>query len=125
MTTPLVFVVEDDPVLGLLFADVMQIIGLDTRLIPDGRLVNQHLEEAVPDMVMLDLHLPHVSGLEILTRIRADARLEKTRVAMVTADNIRVREARGKADLILIKPIGYFDLVDMVAKLLPQHALPQ
>ena len=125
MIMPLVFVVEDDPVLGLLFADVMQTMGLDTRLISDSRLANQHLDEAVPDMVMLDLHMPHVSGLEILTRIRGDARLEKTRVAMITADAIRVREARGKADLILIKPIGYFDLVDMVAKLLPQHALPQ
>ena len=124
MPKPLVFVVEDDPSLGTLFADVMQSMGLDTKLIRDGRLANEQLDGAVPDMVLLDLHLPHVSGLEILDRIRTDIRLAKTRVAMITADAIRVREAKGKADLILIKPIGYFDLRDMVTKLLPEHALP-
>lgn len=124
MPKPLVFVVEDDPSLGTLFADVMQDMGLDTKLIKDGRLAVEQLALAVPDMVLLDLHLPHVSGLEILNQIRGDTRLEKTRVAMITADAIRVREAKGKADLILIKPIGYFDLRDMVTKLLPQHALP-
>lgn len=125
MAKPLVFVVEDDPSLGTLFSDVMQDMGLDTQLIRDGRLANQQLDTAVPDMVLLDLHLPHVSGLEILNRIRSDSRLEKTRVAMITADAVRVKEAQGKADLILIKPIGYFDLRDMVAKLLPEHALPR
>lgn len=125
MTTPLVFVVEDDPMLGLLFEAVMQGMGLDTRLIRDGRLASQHLAKEVPDMVTLDLHMPYVSGLEILTHIRGDSRLDKTKVAMITADAIRVREAGGKADLILIKPIGYFDLVDIVTKLLPQHARQQ
>jgi DNA-binding response OmpR family regulator len=125
MAKPLVFVVEDDPSLGTLFSDVMRDMGLDAQLIQDGRLANDQLDTAVPDMVLLDLHLPHVSGLEILNRIRGDVRLEKTRVAMITADAVRVREAQGKADLILIKPIGYFDLRDMVTKLLPLHVLPK
>ena len=125
MTTPLVFVVEDDPVLGLLFWDVLQGMGLDTQIIRDSRLASQHLDKAVPAMVTLDLHMPYVSGLEILTHIRGDSRLDKTKVAMITADAVGVKEARGKADLILIKPIGYFDLVTMVTKLLPQHAIQQ
>ncbi|MEZ4668612.1 MAG: response regulator [Anaerolineae bacterium] len=125
MPKPLVFVVEDDPSLGNLFADVMRDMGLETQLIQDGKQATERLEAAVPDMVLLDLHLPHVSGLDILDQIRKDTRLEKTRVAMITADSVRVKAAQGKADLILIKPIGFFDLRDMVTKLLPEHALPR
>jgi len=54
--------------------------------------------------------LPGVPGSEILDYIRAQKRLEKTRVFLATANHLLSSSLRDKADLVLLKPIGFKQL---------------
>lgn len=74
------------------------------------------VEELRPDLVLLDVHLPDISGLEVLGRLRADG--HETGVVMVTAerDADTVRTAlRGGALQYLVKPFDYDDLASRLA----------
>jgi CheY-like chemotaxis protein len=67
--------------------------------------------------VVLDLHLPHVSGEDLLAQIRSDDRLAHTRVMLATADPLMAESLRAKADLVLIKPISFSQLRDLSKRL--------
>jgi CheY-like chemotaxis protein len=60
-----------------------------------------------PDVVILDLNLPRVSGIDILRQIRSDPRLVNTRVVVVTAHDEMVNDIQDQADLVLIKPVAF------------------
>jgi CheY-like chemotaxis protein len=68
-------------------------------------------------VVLLDLHLPYASGVDILHHIRANQRLAKTRVIIVTADLFRAEALRDEVDLVLLKPISFTRLHHLAANL--------
>ena len=70
-----------------------------------------------------DLHLPEVSGTDLLMEIRADERLTKTRVIVATGDPYLANNLRPMADLVLIKPVGYVQLRDLAKHLLEADSL--
>jgi len=77
------------------------------------------LAEDQPIIVVLDLHLPHASGGDILHLIRSEARLAKTRVIVTTADPLMAVSFQAEADLVLIKPISFSQLRDLAVRLRP------
>jgi DNA-binding response OmpR family regulator len=113
---PLAFVVEDDPQLGLIFSIALQPL-FDVEIIPDGSVAAERLQESIPCIVVLDINLPGLSGVEILKRIRADARLEQVRVIMSTADAIQANDLREDADVVLLKPVSPLQLRELSARL--------
>jgi CheY-like chemotaxis protein len=66
---------------------------------------------------VLDLHLPEVSGSEILAAIRANASLAHTKVVLATADHLTAESLREDADLVLLKPISFKQLRDLSGRL--------
>ena len=83
---PLAFVIEDDKNLALAFAEAVEEADFDVEILYDGKTAMERLPATIPDVVLLDLHLPYVSGEEIIADIRTDARLARTRVIVTTAD---------------------------------------
>jgi two-component system KDP operon response regulator KdpE len=116
---PLALVIEDDVDASIIFAGALRAAGYETEIIRQGRAALQRLEARVPDAVVLDLHLPYVSGADILSRIRTDDRLVETRVIITTADPEMANSLHDQADLILIKPISFVQLRDLAARMLP------
>lgn len=110
-------IVEDDPKLAAIFAAALEQANYRTEIISDGQQAIQHLAVTLPDIVILDLHLPFISGADILKHIRADQRLAKVQVIIVTADLFRAEALRDQADAILFKPVGFIRLQNLVAKL--------
>ncbi len=104
-------IVEDDPILGDAFRETLSFAGLQTQLVQDGKTALSVLAGDTPDLVILDLHLPEVSGPEIFEHIRRDQRLASTRVVIISADASRAERLRGRADLILCKPVGFSELL--------------
>lgn len=92
----------------------------DTEVISDGRLALAKLSDVVPSVVVLDLHLPEVSGETILQHIRSDDRLVATRVMLATADALKAEKLRSKANIVLLKPISFTQLRDLAARLRPK-----
>jgi DNA-binding response OmpR family regulator len=103
----LALVIEDNIDQAEILAKSLQTAGFKTEIINDGNAAISRLGAVVPDLVVLDLHLPGVSGTGILLKIRADARLAHTRVIVVTVEPETAGFLQDEADLILVKPIGF------------------
>jgi CheY-like chemotaxis protein len=105
MIKQLALIVEDDAQLSEIFTFTLSNL-FETEAIMDGAQALKRLSEVVPHLVVLDINLPGASGKEILHSIRADARLEATRVILATANPIQAEELQDKADIVLLKPIS-------------------
>src|SRR5690242_9487329 len=102
-----VLLVEDDLLLSQAFAEVLQIeTGAEIEIFCDGQAVIERLAQPPADVVLLDLHLPHVSGLEILNQIRADKLWRDVPVLVMTADVLHSKDAEAQANEVLIKPVN-------------------
>jgi CheY-like chemotaxis protein len=114
---PLALIVEDDQEQADIFARALEMAEFETEIVYDGKAALDRLAAIVPDLVVLDLQLPYVSGDDILHRIRADERLAKTRVMLATADPLMARFLREESDLVLIKPVSFFQLSELATRL--------
>ncbi len=123
MINHLALIIEDDQRLAAIFAQAMKMAEFETELIYDGEAALVRLAETTPAVVVLDLHLPHVSGADILHQIRADTRLAKTKVILATADSVMAETLHSEADLILLKPISFTQLRDLAARLRPTDVI--
>jgi chemosensory pili system protein ChpA (sensor histidine kinase/response regulator) len=122
MAAYLSLIVEDDVELADIFNIILTNAGLKTEVVRDGQLALERLAELVPDIVLLDVNLPHVSGLEILTHIKADPRLTHTKVVIVTANPHAVSQVEDEADLVLIKPVSFKQTLDLFGRMVQSMA---
>ncbi len=106
-------IVEDDVELADIFNFMLKSVGLDTEIVRDGQRALDRLAEIVPDIMLLDINLPRVSGLEIMDYTKADSRLTKTKVIVVTANPHAAIQLEEKADLVLIKPVNFKQTRDL------------
>jgi DNA-binding response OmpR family regulator len=117
MSNLFALIVEDDNDLAIIFAMALQEVGFETQIVRAGDTALMWLSSSTPDIVVLDLHLPRVSGDTILEQIRADTRLDNTKVIITTADPRMAETIEAKADLVLLKPVGFGQLRDLAARL--------
>lgn len=111
-------VVEDDYDASIIFAKALQVLGCETEIIQTGDAALERLAERVPHIVLLDLHLPHVTGADILRKIRADERLVETLVIVASADPRMAETIKHHADLILIKPTTFSQVREFASRLI-------
>ena len=114
---PIALIIEDDEDLSIIFSEALNAAGFQTETIRNGQLALERLQEVIPEVVSLDMHLPGVSGLDILKFIRAEKRLALTNVVVTTADAVMAEQVRETADFVLIKPITFGQLRDLTARL--------
>ncbi|MCB0210862.1 MAG: response regulator transcription factor [Anaerolineae bacterium] len=122
MSNPLALIIEDDSKLAYLFAEALQMAEFETETIQNGQIALDRLAVTVPTVVVLDLHLPDLSGSDILAYIRSDQRLDPTRVMIVTADAFKAEHLRSEADLVLLKPVSLIQLSTLASRLRPLSA---
>ncbi len=120
MSKPLALIIEDNPDSGVIFSQAMKAAGFRTEIIDSGAKAVTWLAVKVPDVIVLDMRLPHVSGTEILHQIRADPRLAQTPVIAATAHPELVNSLSEQVDVALIKPISFVQLRDLAMRLYPQ-----
>mgnify|MGYP005844689933 CR=1 FL=1 len=116
---PLALIIEDDDMLCEVTSRALQMAEYQIEVIKDGVTAQQRLAETKPAVVVLDLHLPKISGVELLRQIRRDKRLQNTRVILATADPGKAQELELDADLVLIKPYSFIQLRTLAARLRP------
>jgi CheY-like chemotaxis protein len=109
----LALIVEDDDDAASIFANALQDAGFESEVVQTGGKALTRLTGPAPAVVVLDLNLPLVPGEDVLRQIRADAHLAKTCVIVATAYPVLARKLKEKADLVLIKPVGYSQLRDL------------
>ena len=120
MQNDLALIIEDDPQLSLVYEEAVKTGGYAVvERITDGHAAIERLKQVAPALVVLDLNLPNIGGPEILSAIRAQARLKDTRVILTSADARRAGELNDLVDIVLIKPVPFSTLRDMASRLRP------
>jgi CheY-like chemotaxis protein len=117
MEKPFALIIEDDRDISALFRHVLDIAGYHTEIILHGKEAIQRLESARPDIVLLDLHLPGISGIQILEHVRADKRLKSVPVVVITAYARDAESLPVEPDLVLMKPVDLEQLSNLVQRL--------
>lgn len=116
----LAFIIEDDVDLSAIFTEALESVGYQVETIMDGLQAQQRLEKEIPRLILLDMHLPHISGEILLAKIKADTRYSNTNVVITTAD-ARMAEAYSEiADFTMVKPISFVQLRDLTSRLRKQ-----
>jgi len=98
-------IVEDNPLLANMFARALNDINYETLVIKDGRQAMNWLLQDEPDLLLLDMHLPYISGKEILEKFSDEPRFARTYIAIVTADARMGELMADKANFLFNKPI--------------------
>jgi len=115
----LALIIEDDEDLANIFAEALRGVGFEVELAADGKVAQERLTngETAPFLILLDMHLPYISGADLLTSIKKDAHFNDTTIIITTAD-ARMGETYGdQVDFVLIKPISFVQLRDLTARL--------
>lgn len=120
MTQPVALVIEDDDTLATIFAQALQMAGYTTQVIGDGETAIQVLATVTPDLIVLDMHLPGVSGKQVLPAIQDSGSLQRARLIIATADSGLAATLQQQADLVLVKPVSFHQLRQFAARLRPR-----
>ncbi len=115
MNNPLALIIEDDYDSSVIYESALQAAGFDTEIIISGDEALGRLAAIVPELVVLDLHLPGISGTNVLERIRNDPRLLATQVIVITGDTVLADTSplqKGTVQ-ILVKPVTFTQLRDL------------
>jgi len=109
--------VEDEPDAAELFAEMMRVSGFRVVKMFSSAPAISMIAQEKPDVVILDVMMPDVSGLEVLKYIRREPELKNIPVIVVSAksmpSDIRIGMEAG-ASMYLTKPVGYLDLKQAV-----------
>ena len=115
MDKPLALIIEDERDIAALFRHVLDMAGFRTQIALHGLTAMEMLQTIRPDLILLDLRLPGVSGDKILRSIREDERLKDSKVIVTTGHAEIAEGLPAEADLILLKPVN-MEQLSTVAK---------
>jgi two-component system, cell cycle response regulator DivK len=118
-----VLIVEDNELNMKLFEDLLSAHGYTTFKTRDGTHVLELAREHKPDLILMDIQLPEVSGLEVTQWLKAESDLKHIPVVAVTAfamkgDEEKIRQ--GGCEDYISKPISIVDFIQIVRKYLDQ-----
>jgi two-component system cell cycle response regulator DivK len=116
-----ILVVEDNELNLKLFCDLLRAHGYEAEPVRDGREAVERAREFAPEMIVMDIQMPHISGLELIEQMKADEDLRRIPIMAVTAyaargDEERIRDAG--AEGYVAKPISLMRFIDAVRALL-------
>lgn len=119
-----VLVVEDEPVTAEVVSRYLERAGYETRVERDGRAALSRVSAWQPDLVVLDIMLPGLNGLEVLARLRAGEgrRIPVILLSAISEAEDRIRGLQRGADDYLAKPFSAAELVARVAAVLRRGA---
>lgn len=108
-----VLIVEDNELNLKLFTDLLRAHAYLVEPVRDGRNAVEKAREFAPDLIIMDIQMPHVSGLELIEKLQTDAHLRQIPVLAVTAyagkgDEERILGAGAKAYLSKPVPVMQF-----------------
>lgn len=116
-----VAIIEDEPFIAEALQFLLEREGVTVALWSNGEGALDFIAKAKPDLVILDIMLPNVSGMKILQDLRADAAFEALPVLMLTAKGqAKDRQAAEEAgsSLFMTKPFANDELIENVKRML-------
>jgi len=116
-----ILIAEDEPAIAMSLEFLLRNAGYRTQIAPDGEEALRSAQSFQPDLIVLDLMLPRLSGLEVCRALRADPQQGRLKILMLTARGRITDLERGQAagvDAYQVKPFSTQDLLAQVRRLL-------
>lgn len=116
-----VLIIEDEEDAAELFAEMMRVSGFRVVKITSSAPAMDLLTDEKPDLVILDIMMPDISGLDVLRHIRRDPALTHIPVVVVSAKGTPIDIKTGMdagASIYLTKPVGFLELKEAVSRAL-------
>lgn len=123
---PTILVVDDEPTIRELVRFTLEDERVAIVEASDGVEALEQARAACPDLILLDVHMPRLDGIETCRRLRADMARAGARIVLLTAagqDADRARGLAAGADEYLTKPFSPLALFALVRALLPETTL--
>lgn len=116
-----IMIVEDNVLNMKLFCDLASLSGYETIPIKTGREVLEKLQTLTPDLILMDIQLPDISGLEVIKEIKAHHIWQEIPIIAITAfamksDEERILEAG--AEVYMSKPISIKAFTEQLQEIL-------
>ena len=118
-----VVIVEDEPAAAEMFAEMMRVSGFEVFHTSSSTQAVSLIAREKPDLILLDVMMPGVSGLEVVRFVRREPHLAHIPVIIISARTTEedIREGlEAGANLYLTKPISFGDLDEAMQQLLPE-----
>jgi len=114
-----VLIAEDNMDLRIIFAHAFNKERFEVITAVDGQEALDLLDASAPDIAILDVDMPKISGLQVLAKIRQKPHMSTMKVIILTG-NMMARHVPGadEADLFLVKPVNIHELVTMADRLI-------
>ena len=113
-----IMLVDDDPITKTLLQTLLEMEGF--KVVPwdlgTNVLETVHLEQ--PDLIVMDVNLNGLDGIEVLRELRADQKLQEVRIIMSSGMNYQEECKQGGANDFLLKPYMPDDLINLIKKYL-------
>ena len=125
MTKPTVLIIEDEPALVEVLTYNLSNEGFEVTSAADGQDGLRRAQDLQPDLVVLDLMLPVMDGLQVCRQLRSDPKTQETRILMLTARSEEVDEIVGfnmGADDYVTKPFKVKPLIHRIKALLRRRS---
>ncbi len=120
-----VLVVDDEPNIVLSLEFLMEQAGFEVVTAEDGEQALARVSDSQPDLLLLDISLPGISGFDVLERLRSEEATSGLAIIMLTAHGRDVEREKGMAlgaDDYITKPFSTQALVEKVKKLLMKES---
>lgn len=117
----MIYCVDDDNTIRDIEVYTLEQTGFSARGFADGKALFQALENEIPKLIVLDIMLPEMDGIEILKRLRSNTKYRDVPVIMATAKGTEMDKISGLnlgADDYLVKPFGVMEMVARVGAVL-------
>lgn len=123
--SPTILVADDDDIIARLLYDYFQAQGYHVHIASNGVEALQCADSQHPDLVLMDVWMPEMDGLEAIRRIRTDHQFDGLPIITLTAlamPGDRERCMAAGATAYITKPVSLKTLSQMISQLLPHHS---
>jgi len=115
-----VMIIEDDPTMISLLGTLLDMEGFQVAKVDKFGSVLDDIRREDPDLILMDVHLETINGLEVLAKLRQDENLMSKKVIMSSGLDKKYESTLAGADDFLMKPYMPDELIDKVKQLLGQ-----
>jgi DNA-binding response OmpR family regulator len=117
---PTVLIADDEPSIRQ-FLEVILSADFDVASVPDGRAAADYLKVNTPDLIILDVNMPHVNGLDLCSKLKRMLRFEHTPIIILTAnqdERTKDHAKLSKADVFVTKPLSGKNFLELTRRLI-------
>jgi two-component system chemotaxis response regulator CheY len=112
-----ILIVDDAPTIRRMLSLILEKKGFQVVTAVNGREALQRLSETRFDVLITDINMPEINGIELVTQLRADNAYQKLAIIMLTGSEDEIQKGaieNAGADALLKKPVSSWNLIDTI-----------